>query len=79
MKAHFNYLKDAADSGTVILAGPCLDETFGLVILQAENFEKAQKFMFDDPSVMNNVMMAEIHPFRISLLSQNEHSNKTLE
>jgi hypothetical protein len=29
MDEHFNYLKRAADAGTVLLAGPCLDDTFG--------------------------------------------------
>ena len=35
MDAHFQYLKDALDQGRVILAGPCLDDTFGLVAAEA--------------------------------------------
>jgi uncharacterized protein len=67
MEEHFNYLKQAAERGIVLLAGPCLDETFGIVILQEESLEAAQAFMFNDPSVLNNVMMAEIHPMRVSI------------
>jgi len=64
---HFAYLKKAAESGIVLLAGPCLDDTFGLVVFRAENDEAANAFMLADPSVRENVMVAELHPMRISI------------
>ena len=64
---HFTYLKKAAESGTVLLAGPCTDDTFGLVVFRAENEAAANAFMFNDPSVKKNVMVAELHPIRISI------------
>jgi len=64
---HFAYLKKAAETGTVLLAGPCTDDTFGLVVFRAESEEAANAFMMNDPSVKANVMMAELHPFRASL------------
>ena len=67
---HFQYLKQAAENGTVVLAGPCLDDTFGLVVFRAENDDAARAFMFADPSVKKNVMVAELHPLRISLLGR---------
>ncbi len=70
MEAHFQYLKKARDEGILVLSGPCLDGTFGLVIFLAENEEAAGAFMFNDPSVKANVMMAELHPFHTSLLGK---------
>jgi uncharacterized protein YciI len=70
MEEHYQYLQKATDSGTVILAGPCLDDTFGIVILRAENETAARAFMLNDPSVQKNVMMAELHPLRVSLLGK---------
>jgi len=67
---HYNYLKKATEAGIVVLAGPCTDETFGLVVFRAENDQAASNFMFADPSVKNNVMVAELHPMRISLLGK---------
>jgi uncharacterized protein YciI len=67
MEAHFQYLKRSTEAGTVLLAGPCLDETFGLIVFRAETDAAAQAFMLDDPSVKANLMMAELHPFRASL------------
>jgi uncharacterized protein YciI len=70
MEEHFQYLKQATEAGTVLLAGPCLDNTFGIVVFLAKNDEAAHTFMFNDPSVLKNVMMAELHPLRISLRGQ---------
>jgi uncharacterized protein YciI len=70
MEEHFQYLKQAADNGIVLLAGPCLDHTFGIVVFRASDDTSAQTFMFNDPSVKKNVMMAELHPMRISLRGQ---------
>jgi uncharacterized protein YciI len=67
MEEHFQYLKQATEAGTLLLAGPCLDETFGLIVFRAENDEAAHAFMFADPSVKQNVMAAELHPMRVSL------------
>ena len=67
MEKHFAYLKQAAGAGTVLLAGPCLDDTFGLVVFRAENDAAARTFMFNDPSVKANVMLAELHPMRVSV------------
>jgi uncharacterized protein YciI len=64
---HFNYLKHAAEKGIVLLAGPCMDDTFGLVVFRADNDAAANAFMFSDPSVKQNIMVAELHPLHISI------------
>lgn len=68
MEGHFEYLKAATARGEVLLAGPCLDETFGVVILRMEDGDAARAFMLNDPSVKANVMVAELHPLKISLI-----------
>jgi uncharacterized protein YciI len=70
MDDHYEYLKKATEEGTVLLAGPCLDDTFGVVVLTAENEAAARAFMLNDPSVISNVMMAELHPMKISLMKE---------
>ncbi|MFH2039955.1 MAG: YciI family protein [Chloroflexota bacterium] len=67
MEEHYQYLKSSLLTGQVLLAGPCLDETFGLVIFQAEDESSANAFMMNDPSIQKNVMMAELHPFSVSI------------
>ena len=70
MEEHFQYLQKASKEGTVMLAGPCTDETFGLVVFRAENEQAARSFMSNDPFVKANVMIAELHPFRASLVGK---------
>jgi uncharacterized protein YciI len=69
MEEHFRYLEKASENGIVLMAGPCLDDTFGLVIFRSEKDDTARSFMFNDPSVKKSVMMAELHPLRVSLWS----------
>lgn len=68
MEAHYLYLKQATEDGIVLLAGPCLDETFGMVVLSVKSEADAHEFMLSDPSVMGNVMTAELHPMKVSLM-----------
>jgi len=67
MEEHYIYLKAGLQTGQVVLAGPCLDDTFGLVVFHAEDEATAQSFMMNDPTIQKNIMMAELHPFKISL------------
>jgi len=70
MDEHYAYLQRGVDDGRVLLAGPCLDDTFGLVILRAASEAAARDFMYADPSVVQNVMAAELHPLRLALTSR---------
>jgi uncharacterized protein YciI len=67
MEEHYNYLKVGLKTGKVLLAGPCLDNTFGLVVFRSEDEASANAFMMNDPSIQKNIMMAELHPFKVSL------------
>ncbi|MBU7024579.1 MAG: hypothetical protein HXS40_10480 [Theionarchaea archaeon] len=68
VEEHFTYLKRALEEGYLILAGPCLDGAFGVVIFEAASLEEAQQFMRDDPTIKKGLMTGDIHPFRISLM-----------
>ena len=70
MEAHFEYLRQATSQGKVLLAGPCLDETFGIVVLRAGSEAEARAFMSNDPSVKDEVMKAELHPMKVSLMRE---------
>ena len=70
---HYNYLKNLADSGEVLLAGRTLNtdaSSFGFVILIADTEANARNIMQKDPAVKGKVMRAELFPFRIALPSK---------
>lgn len=68
MGEHFGYLQSLLADGTLTLAGPALDASFGIVVFDAEDEEAARAVMNGDPSVAKGVMNATLHPYRTSLL-----------
>lgn len=68
MDRHFQYLKGLAAEGRLMLAGPCLDAAFGIVILVTESEDEARTMMENDPAVLGGVMVSELHPFKVSIL-----------
>ena len=51
----------------MLLAGPMLDETFGVGLLRVDSEAEAQAFLQNDPSVKANVQRPELHPMKLSL------------
>ena len=70
MDRHFGYLKKLTDEKTVILAGPCLDAAFGVMIFESESEETARQIMENDPAIKERLMTAELHPFKVSLMRE---------
>lgn len=68
---HFQYLKKLLEERILILAGPETNAKFGIVILEAENEEKAREIMENDPAVKKNVFSAKLFSYRVSLLRKN--------
>lgn len=68
---HFSYLKALLQDGRLLMAGPCEDGAFGIVVFRAESDQAAQAVMQNDPAVREKVMNAEMHSFRVSLFAGN--------
>jgi uncharacterized protein YciI len=68
LDAHFRRLEGALASRKLILAGPCVDGTFGIVVFRAGSEAEAVGFMQGDPAITYGLMTATLHPFRVSLL-----------
>lgn len=68
---HFNKLKENTLEGKVILAGRTLntdEDSFGIVIFEAENDEEDNNFMNNEPAVKKGIMTAKVYPYKIALL-----------
>jgi uncharacterized protein YciI len=66
---HAIYLKQAAEDGTVLLAGRSLDGIGpAVVIIETESEIEARKFMEADPFVAEGLMRARLHPFRAAFM-----------
>jgi uncharacterized protein YciI len=58
---HFRYMKKLFEAGTILEAGPTLDEPGGLVILKARDLDAAKAIMAADPSVTLHMFVGEVH------------------
>lgn len=67
LEKHFSYLTGLYKNSKLVLAGPCLDRAFGIVILSVTDENEAYIIMKNDPVVTEGIMTAELHPFRISI------------
>ena len=72
MRKHFEYLKSLLEVGKLILAGPSLEQPFGIIVLEAESEDEARRLVAADPSVAAGIQTPELHPFRASLLRGRE-------
>lgn len=69
---HFNYLKSLCEQGTVVLAGRTItndERTFGLCVFRAASEPAARALVMADPAVRENIMTADLHPFRVAMLT----------
>ena len=68
MGEHFIYLQNLMHEGKVLLAGPCLDPVYGLIVLEVADEAEARKLMDNEPSVVGGLHTYTLHPFIASLL-----------
>lgn len=72
MQKHFEYLKDLTEKRIVLMAGPCFDPVFGLVILQTDSEDEAITIMVKEPSVVEGVHTYKMQPMHVSLMAGRE-------
>lgn len=53
--------------GRLLLAGPCDDEAFGVVIFKAASLAEAERLAAEDPAAVAGLMTAEVHEFRVAV------------
>ena len=71
VQEHFEYLRDLAEKGVVLLAGRTQNPGptgFGIVIFRAASPDEARAVMEADPAVRHGVFRAELYPYAIALL-----------
>jgi uncharacterized protein YciI len=70
---HFAYLQSLLEAGILILAGRTLttdEDSFGIIIFNAESDEAAQAVVDDDPALKAGVFKAKLYPYRVALIAE---------
>lgn len=62
--AHLEHLRPLVDAGRIRLAGPFLDRTGSLIVLEATSLEEAWSIVAGDPYVREGIFnRVEVKPF----------------
>lgn len=63
--AHLRHLEPLAKADRIVLAGPMLDGSGSLIVLEAESLDEAWAIVARDPYVTNGIFnRVEVTPFR---------------
>lgn len=65
LQKHGRYLKELMAKGSLQFAGPFLDDSGGLILLNAKDASEARQIAEHDPAVVGGILEPEIRPFRI--------------
>jgi len=70
MSEHFVYLKGMVFKKKVLMAGPCFDPVFGLIVLQVDSESEGREIIDNDPSIKSGLMTYKMQPFHLSLMAE---------
>jgi uncharacterized protein YciI len=67
MRRHGMWLKGLLEQGRLLLAGPCLDNSYGVAIFKAASVDEVRALLEEDPA---KTLFAgyELHPMRVGML-----------
>ncbi len=63
LNAHWDYLNTLYHQGLLIEGGPYSDDSGGVVLLRAGDLDEAWEIVDLDPSIVDGVFIAEVHPW----------------
>ena len=69
MTEHYEYLKNLTAQGKVLMAGPVLNDVFGLIVLEVNSKEEANSILEIEPSIVQGIHTYEIAPMKASLMA----------
>jgi len=67
MGEHFMYLKENLEKGKLMMAGPLVDRSQGIGIIEADSQEEANEIGFNDPAVKAGIVKLELKEMRVAL------------
>jgi uncharacterized protein YciI len=66
LRPHAEYMQKLYEQGKVLYAGPFLDNCGGLAILSVDNEAEAHEIIAREPATLDQIFVAEIHPWYLS-------------
>lgn len=70
MKGHANYFQKLVADGVVFVAGPVLDDQYGMAVFNSPDKPTVEAFLNQDPCIVAGIMDVHMHPFRLSMMGR---------
>lgn len=64
---HVQYMAQFLEKGTLVMGGPFLDNSGGMMVLQAPSREAAEQIAYNDPTVKNGLLKATVKPWFVAM------------
>lgn len=64
LREHGRYMQELVTRGVILVAGPTMTESGGLVLLRAGNIEEARALMLADPAIRSGLFVGEVSDWR---------------
>ncbi len=65
VREHVAYMAGFEQEGVLVMGGPFLDDSGGMMVMQAESLEVAQTLAEADPAVQSNLLNVEVKPWMV--------------
>lgn len=64
---HVGYMSQFLESKKLVMGGPFLDDSGGMMVLEAKDIKEAQRIAQDDPTVKSGLLVANVKPWMIAM------------
>jgi uncharacterized protein YciI len=67
VREHVQYMSSFIESKKLVIGGPFLDNSGGMMVMSAESREEAEKIANADPSVQNGLLKVDVKPWMAAM------------
>lgn len=64
---HVQYMASFIESRKLVIGGPFLDNTGGMMVMQADTQEEAERIANADPTVVNKLLKVTVKPWMAAM------------
>ncbi len=67
VETHVQYMAELLQQGLIVMGGPFLDDSGGMMISRSPTLEEAQQTANKDPAVQSGLLRVEVHPWMVPM------------
>jgi uncharacterized protein YciI len=67
--AHVGYMAGLLERGLIVMGGPYLDDSGGMMVSRASSLEEAERLAHEDPGVQSGLLTVEVKAWYVPMAS----------